>query len=109
MAVELAEASFFDASPAWETTELPELVSFAIGPDTRGTVILPEATEYIAASVSLLPQQTTLQKVWDSVAGDWVLWATDAIDYDGTEYPGPGVWGAQTSNFRIQNIKFTRV
>ena len=100
MAVELAEASFFDIGPdARETNELPEFVSFAIGPDTRGTVILPEAVEYITASVSLLPQQSTIQKVW----------ATDAIDYDGTEYPGPGVWGAQTSNFRIQNIKFTRV
>lgn len=68
-----------------------------------------EPTSFITTLVSDFPQQTVVQKVWDTVAGDWVLWATEAMDIDGASYPGPGTWGAHTSDYRVLNIKFTRV
>lgn len=74
----------------------------------RSVTVVAGATEFISSSLTQVPQQTTLQKVWDTVEGDWVLWETAEIDHDGVYYPGPGSWGAQTSNYRIQNIKFTR-
>jgi hypothetical protein len=48
-------------------------------------------------------QVLVVNKVWDSVAGDWVPWATIEKDIDGREYPGPGVFGGDTSNFRLQD------
>lgn len=109
-AVELSEASVFDSGTDTRTSVVrPETVSYDPGTDVRTSAVFPEDHEFIAFSTSLFPQQEVLQKVWDTVAGGWVLWGTESIDYDGAEYPGPGAWGAQTSNFRIQNIKFTRV
>lgn len=70
---------------------------------------IAEEVILITTSVLEFPQQFVQQKVWDTVAGGWVLWATDSMDVDGANYPGPGTWGAETSSYRVLNITFTRV
>lgn len=70
---------------------------------------ITEQVDMVSTSVVDFPQQAVVQKVWDTVAGGWILWETEAMDIDGLSYPGPGTWGAQTSDYRVQNIKFTRV
>lgn len=47
-----------------------------------------------------------MNKVWDTVAGGWVFWATDFEDVDGTLYRGPGVFGVNTSHYRVESIEF---
>jgi len=53
--------------------------------------------------------QYVVNKVWDTVAGEWVPWDTKEIDDTGKEYPGPGVFGVDTEGYRVETIKFTRV
>lgn len=45
-----------------------------------------------------------LNKVYDSVAADVVVWITSAPDTSGASYPGPGVWGVNTSVFRSKAV-----
>ena len=96
-----------------------ETVSYPSATDSRDSTLIAETNSYplatdgrdstaIAETSAQLPAQTTIQKVWDTVAADWVLWETEGIDFNGGSYPGPGVWGAQTSDFRVQNVKYTR-
>lgn len=41
-----------------------------------------------------------LNQVWDTVASTFVNWiTTGASDPGGVSYPGPGVYGADTSNY----------
>jgi hypothetical protein len=89
--------------------EIGEVASYVTLTDSVAAAPISENYGYETTSVSQFPQQLVQQKVWDTVAGDWVVWETEAIDYDGMSYPGPGTWGVHTSDFRLQNIKFTRV
>jgi len=43
-------------------------------------------------------------RVLDSVAGDFVRWPTDLPDPTGVEYPGPGVFGTNTTDYCIEAI-----
>jgi hypothetical protein len=101
--------SYQSATDSRDSVLLAEGVTYPSATDTRGSVGTAEVVEYAATSLYSVPGQTVLQKVWDTVAGNWVLWETEAIDSDGGSYPGPGTWGVHTSDFRLQNIKFTRV
>lgn len=47
-------------------------------------------------------------KVWDTAHGGWYYWYTALPDPNGDEYNGPGTWGVQTSNYRVEAIRYTR-
>jgi len=47
-------------------------------------------------------------KAWDSVAGEWVSWETIRPDRYGNDYPGPGVWGVDTSDQGVEAVVFGR-
>lgn len=53
--------------------------------------------------------QSVVNRVWDTVAGDFVRWATDNIDSQGILYPGPGTFGVHTSDYVVETINYTRV
>ena len=46
--------------------------------------------------------------VWDTVAGAFVKWRTFYIDNGGQEYPGPGTFGVNTSDFAVESISYDR-
>jgi len=46
--------------------------------------------------------------VWDTVASAYVTWLTYSIDSGGQRYPGPGVFGVNTSDYSVQTISYTR-
>lgn len=48
-----------------------------------------------------------INKVWDTVAGGWVRWQTEFEDVGGVFYPGPGAFGANTSQYRVEAINFS--
>lgn len=54
-------------------------------------------------------EQTVTNRVWDTVAGDFVRWVTGAIDSAGASYPGPGTFGVDTSDYVVETIQHTRV
>ena len=112
----LSEVVTYVDPPAGDAVEsdrsIVELASF-IDPDPTSTLVsdrtIAERVEMVSTALSEFPEQLVVQKVWDTVEGNWVLWETNAMDIDGSEYPGPGTWGANTSDYRVLNIKFTRV
>lgn len=50
-----------------------------------------------------------VNKVWDTVFGDWVFWVTRYPDPDGAYYKGPGVYGVDTSDHHSECIVHGRV
>lgn len=109
MAVIIGETvSYPSATDSRDSTLIAETNAYPSATDGRDSTTIAETSEYATTSLAQLPAQTTIQKVWDTVAADWVLWETEGIDFNGGSYPGPGVWGAQTSDFRVQNVKYTR-
>lgn len=55
------------------------------------------------------PIQSVVNRVWDTVAADFVRWSTDDIDSSGNFYPGPGTFGVDTSDYVVETIQHTRV
>jgi hypothetical protein len=53
--------------------------------------------------------QTVVNRVWDTVAADFVRWSTSEIDSAGGSYPGPGTFGVDTSDYVVETIQHTRV
>lgn len=45
----------------------------------------------------------TVNRVYDSVEGDFVRWRTDGPNPDGSSYPGPGVFGVDTSDYVVED------
>lgn len=80
----------------------------AIGVNATTTLQKEERKVYAVASLSLASQQYVVNKAWDAVAGDWVSWETEQIDFSGSEYPGPGVFGTDTTDYRVESVMFTR-
>lgn len=92
------------------TTEtITEEVTYTTLTDGVASATVDEETQFEATSSYDFPQQFVQQKVWDTVEGDWVVWETEEVDLDGGQYPGPGTWGANTSDYRVLNVKFTRI
>jgi hypothetical protein len=50
---------------------------------------------------------THMNKVWDTVAGEWVYWETVYPDPRGEEYPGPGK-GTQLEDYGVEAVVFGR-
>ena len=48
-----------------------------------------------------------LNRVYDSVAGNFVRWATDSPDPSGASYPGPGTFGPDTSDYVVEDQSFS--
>lgn len=91
------------------TTEVPEDTTYNLKPvDSRTTKIQSEYARYVITSISQASQQTIVNKAWDTVAGGWVHWQTETIDLGGAEYPGPGVFGIDTSDYRAETVSYTR-
>jgi len=89
--------------------ELPEDYTYTLIPaDSRTVKRQTETARYVITSISQASQQFIVNKVWDTVAGTWIRWATETIDLGGGEYPGPGIFGADTSDYRIETVKYTR-
>ncbi len=43
-----------------------------------------------------------INKVWDTDANSFVEWlSTDSPDSDGSDYPGPGEFGIDTSHYTV--------
>ena len=48
-------------------------------------------------------------KVWDTIGGGgYVTWTTFYQDIGGQEYPGPGIFGVNTSNYVVQSVITSR-
>lgn len=52
-------------------------------------------------------------KVWDTQAnggsGGFVTWTTLIQDFNGQEYPGPGAFGVDTSDYVVLTINYNRL
>lgn len=46
----------------------------------------------------------TLNRVWDAIAGSFVSWETEGADTLGAQYPGPGTFGVDTSDFVVERL-----
>lgn len=89
--------------------EVPEDTAYNLAPvDSLTTKNLLESTRYVITSISQASQQYVVNKTWDTVAGAWVRWETESIDLGGDEYPGPGIFGVHTSDYRVETVKYTR-
>lgn len=78
-------------------------------PDAHGSNVRPEGVRYIITSLTQGVNQSTVNRVWDQVLGGHVWWATEEIDVSGAHYPGPGDFETQTTDFRVETVKFTRI
>lgn len=47
-------------------------------------------------------------KVWDTIAGQWVFWETTSPDAGGKQYPGPGSFGVETLEYAVEAVVFGR-
>lgn len=47
------------------------------------------------------PTTTAVNRVWDDSVSKFVLWTTETPDTSGSNYPGPGTWGVDTSNYCV--------
>lgn len=54
-------------------------------------------------------QRSYVNRVRDSVAGDFVRWVTSEVDSAGASYPGPGTFGVDTSDFVVETVTYSRL
>ena len=107
-----SEKASFLAAPAEANALVPvgEATSF-ITPLTLTTGFV-SSTEIIRyRSVAVIHRLVT-NIVWDTTenagSGGWVSWQTESVDPGGLSYPsGHGVYGVDTSDYRIQGISYT--
>lgn len=88
-----------------------DILELTADPITVDVLDIADSVPYnvvVSSSVDM-PLQTVINRVWDTVAGDFVRWATAEIDSGGSLYPGPGVFGVNTSDYVVETIQFTRV
>lgn len=85
-------------------------VVYDVSLDERTVELLDtNAIIYESDTFTVKPVQTVRNRVWDTVAADFVRWSTSNVDSTGNSYPGPGVFGVDTSDFVAETIEFTRV
>jgi len=64
-------------------------------------------TAYVSrrwAEIYTAPDLLYLNRVWDTVAAGFVSWKTRTPDNAGTRYPGPGVFGVNTSDYCVERL-----
>lgn len=52
--------------------------------------------------------QSVVNRVWDTVAGDYVQWITEEMDLGGEFYPGPGAYGIDTEDYVVENLQYSQ-
>lgn len=93
-----------------QVNEQPEVTSFMqMFPDAHLSNVRGEGVRYIATSLTQAAQQTIVNRVWDELLPGFVWWETEEIDYVGAHYPGPGDFETQTTDYKLETVKFTRV
>lgn len=108
MSTTFSEISTFDVPLDRAATTFDEGATYE-APLDRDSVAFQEVTEYMVYSTIGLSAQTVVNRVWDTVAADFVRWATSEIDRAGASYPGPGTFGVDTSDFVVETIQYARV
>lgn len=64
--------------------------------------------KHFAAGMTELSSEVYHQRVFDTVAGEFVFWSTpQAPDLSGSFYPGPGTFGVDTSDFVLVAVVTT--
>jgi hypothetical protein len=63
--------------------------------------LLPEPYRMQGHDIGGVLVELYTNKVFDSVAGNHVVWRTALADAAGAFYPGPGTWGVHTSDYRV--------
>lgn len=53
-------------------------------------------SKFVGASSNTL---LYINRVYDTIKGDFVLWTTFGPDIEGVNYPGPGIFQTQTNNY----------
>lgn len=96
-----------------DTTEVlfnEEIFQYAAQLSNQTEVIFSqEITRFVITSLSQGSTQFVINKVWDTVKGNWTQWATEEIDFGGSYYPGPGAFPGDISHFRVQSLSYTRI
>jgi hypothetical protein len=76
---------------------------YLVATEARG-VLDPKPALAPAGGGSPAPSAQYTNRVWDTVAGRHVRWVTAAPDPAGASYPGPGVYGVDTSDYCVESI-----
>ncbi len=91
-------------SSEFRKTPIPDLAPR----DRRYDILASMSTPFISESIVINSTTTTTitytNRVYDSVASKLIRWVTNTPDVTGASYPGPGVFGVNTSNYVIENI-----
>lgn len=107
MSTTISEVSIYGTPLDRGSSTLDSLESYA-SPLDRATKFGSESYELIDPGETGAVERVS-NRVWDTVASAFVRWSTPLIDSTGAFYPGPGVFGAETSNFVVETIEFTRI
>jgi len=67
---------------------------------TTTPISFPANDSVTFVQVTTVPSTVT-NRVWDTIAGRFVTWATGQPDVSGANYPGPGTFGIHTLDFCI--------
>jgi len=57
-----------------------------------------------AADLIQVDAKRFINRVWDTVAVGFVRWTTSSPDAAGASYPGPGVFGVNTSDYCVEAV-----
>lgn len=77
--------------------------------DSGVVVVSPSDLIYVIDMEGGGAEETVVNRVWDTVAGDFVRWVTAGADSAGASYPGPGTFGVDTSDYVVETVKYARV
>lgn len=71
------------------------------GPDVLASLCAKAYRSRSARTVSRTGANAATNRVYDTVAGRYVTWETAYPDPGGAQYPGPGVYGVNTSQYAV--------
>jgi len=77
--------------------------------DSGVVVVSPSDLIYVIDMEGGGAEETVVNRVWDTVAGDFVRWVTAGADSGGASYPGPGTFGVDTSDYVVETTKYNRL
>ena len=90
-------AAVVEGMPTAQTAD----IAVAIDP-----FIVVQEYEFLDTKTAFVPEVTYVNRVFDTVAADFVRWNTfDAPDPGGQQYPGPGTFGVQTSDYCVESFR----
>lgn len=95
-------ATFNGTATAIDSPVRAELDLSAVGGTATAITDPVRADRVFGGGVAI----NTLNRVFDSVQGDFVRWVTPSPDPTGASYPGPGVFGVDTSDYIVEDPTF---